>query len=306
MMTALTGFGLTVIAEVPPFPSLVAVIVAVPGAIAVTSPVDDTLATLGALVDHDTARPASGCLPASLGSAFSCVVWPTTRSLVFGVTATDATGTDGDRDRRHRGLPLARGGDDRAARRQRGHETAGAHGGDRRVARRERDRTTGERVRLARPAAAATSCTVCPTSRSRLVGDSLTLATGVGLTVTSATALLPSALAAICTVPTATPVTTPLPETVAIAGSPLAQTTLCPWSALPDASSTSAVSGTLAPTATVAVFGVMTTEATEPPSGSRESLLHEVAAMTSIASHHVFSCGHRIPCTKVQESNQKK
>src|SRR5512138_3200269 len=55
--TAPTGFGLTVIAAVPDFPSLVAEMVALPAAIAVTRPVEDTLATLGALVDHTTVRP---------------------------------------------------------------------------------------------------------------------------------------------------------------------------------------------------------------------------------------------------------
>src|SRR5690349_1590435 len=93
MITALTGFGLTVMAAVPLLPSLVAVMVALPGAIAVTRPVDETLATLGALVDHATVRPANSCPAASRGSAVSCVVWPTTRLLVAGVTATSATGT---------------------------------------------------------------------------------------------------------------------------------------------------------------------------------------------------------------------
>src|SRR5215207_3193319 len=92
-MTELTGFGLTVIVDVPVFPSLTALIVAVPGAIAVTSPVDDTLATPAALVDHNTVRPARASPPASRGSAVSCVVCPTTSGLEPGATKTDATGT---------------------------------------------------------------------------------------------------------------------------------------------------------------------------------------------------------------------
>src|SRR6187200_1286440 len=92
-MTPLTGFGLTVIVEVPVFPSLTALIVAVPGAIAVTSPVDDTLATPAALVDQTTVRLANTCPAASRGSAVSCVVCPTTSELEPGATATDATGT---------------------------------------------------------------------------------------------------------------------------------------------------------------------------------------------------------------------
>ena len=45
--TVLTGTSETVIVLVPLFVSLVAVIVAVPGATAVTNPVDDTVATRG-------------------------------------------------------------------------------------------------------------------------------------------------------------------------------------------------------------------------------------------------------------------
>jgi hypothetical protein len=44
------GDAVTVMFEVPVFPSLVIVIVAVPGAVAVTVPVDDTLATLTLLL----------------------------------------------------------------------------------------------------------------------------------------------------------------------------------------------------------------------------------------------------------------
>src|SRR5262245_38809205 len=98
-----------------------------------------------------------------------------------------------------------------------------------------------------------------------------------------------------CTIPAPTPLTTPELHTVAVAGSALAQTTLIPVSALPDASSTSATNVTFAPTATVAVGGVMTTEATAPPPGSRESPLHDVAAMMiAAASHRALDCENRI------------
>ena len=93
----------------------------------------------------------------------------------------------------------------------------------------------------------------------------------------------------------ATPVTTPEFDTVAMAGSALAQTTLIPVSVFPAASSTSAVNVTFAPTATVAVGGVMTTDATSPPPlGSSESPLHEMAATMTAASHRTLDCENRI------------
>jgi hypothetical protein len=46
MVTVPTGTGVTVIADVPLFPSAVAVIVAFPGATPVTTPADDTVAML--------------------------------------------------------------------------------------------------------------------------------------------------------------------------------------------------------------------------------------------------------------------
>src|SRR5262249_19336045 len=67
-VTVATGTGggaLTVTAAVPVFPSLIAVIVAEPGATAVTRPLELTVAIPAALVDHVTVRPVSGTLFAS-------------------------------------------------------------------------------------------------------------------------------------------------------------------------------------------------------------------------------------------------
>ena len=66
-----TGTAATAIAAVPPRPSLVAVIVALPAATAVTSPLALTLATAGALLAHVTTRPDSGLPLASVGVAVS-------------------------------------------------------------------------------------------------------------------------------------------------------------------------------------------------------------------------------------------
>src|SRR5207244_8160313 len=91
--TDATGTGVTVIAEVPLFPSLVAVIVAVPGVTPDTSPLLLTVATAVLELDHVTVRPESGVPPASLGVPVSCTVWPACTDAEGGVTSTDATGT---------------------------------------------------------------------------------------------------------------------------------------------------------------------------------------------------------------------
>jgi len=70
-VTVATGTGTMVIEDVPVFPSLVAVIVALPSADAVTSPVAETLAIAGESDDHVTTRPVRTLLPASLVSAAS-------------------------------------------------------------------------------------------------------------------------------------------------------------------------------------------------------------------------------------------
>src|SRR5439155_771427 len=91
--TVATGAFVTVIDEVPLFPSLVAVIVAGPGVTPETRPPLLTVAPDVLELDHVTVRPESGFPPASLGVAVSCTVWPACTEAVAGVTSTDATGT---------------------------------------------------------------------------------------------------------------------------------------------------------------------------------------------------------------------
>src|SRR5436305_1837169 len=69
IVTEATGTGVTVIVEGPLFPSLVAVIVAVPAALPVTSPLAVTVATAVLLLPQLTVRPDNG-LP--LASRLSC------------------------------------------------------------------------------------------------------------------------------------------------------------------------------------------------------------------------------------------
>src|SRR5579885_19081 len=95
-----------------------------------------------------------------------------------------------------------------------------------------------------------------------VAGLTVTLATGTVVTVTVAVPLLPSLVAVIVAEPAATPVTSPVPLTVATPGAPLAQETVRPASGAPVESSGVAVSCTVCPTASVLAAGVTTTRAT--------------------------------------------
>jgi hypothetical protein len=92
-VTDATGTGVTVMAEVPLLPSLVAVIVADPAVCDVTSPVASTDATEGSVDVQATARPVKMLSPASFATAESCCVEPATSVAVDGLTDTLATGT---------------------------------------------------------------------------------------------------------------------------------------------------------------------------------------------------------------------
>jgi hypothetical protein len=72
-VTVATGTGLTVIALVPVFPSLVAeTVIGPPAATAVTNPLGETVAMAPSLVDHVTSRPVTTLSPASRVTAVSC------------------------------------------------------------------------------------------------------------------------------------------------------------------------------------------------------------------------------------------
>ena len=93
--TVATGTLAAVMAAVPLWPSLVAVIVAEPAATPETRPVALTFATAVLLLDQDTVRPDNGLPFASLGVAVNCTVPPTGTLAVAGLTLTEATGTGG-------------------------------------------------------------------------------------------------------------------------------------------------------------------------------------------------------------------
>src|SRR5574341_637029 len=92
-VTEATGLFTTVMAAVPTWPSLMALIVAGPTAFAVTSPEAFTEAAAGLLLAQLITRPVSATPLASLGTAVSCAVVVTWRVSAAGITCTDATGT---------------------------------------------------------------------------------------------------------------------------------------------------------------------------------------------------------------------
>src|SRR6266581_3182960 len=87
--------GATVMAEVPLFPSLVAVIVADPAVTPVTNPVPFTLAAEVLLLDQVIDRPVRMLPFASFNVAASCRVWPSFTVADPGVSVTVATGAGG-------------------------------------------------------------------------------------------------------------------------------------------------------------------------------------------------------------------
>src|SRR5438034_6278661 len=92
-VTEATGTLVTVMAEVPLWPSLVAVIVAEPATTPLTRPLEFTVATDVLLLDQVIVRPVSGLPLTSFGVAVSCSVWPACTLAGAGLTVTDATGT---------------------------------------------------------------------------------------------------------------------------------------------------------------------------------------------------------------------
>src|SRR5436190_1252544 len=92
-VTDATGTCTTVMADVPLCPSLVAVIVAEPATLPVTSPLELTVATDVLLLAHVIPRPDSWLPLTSLVVVVSCAVRPAATAADAGLTVTEATGT---------------------------------------------------------------------------------------------------------------------------------------------------------------------------------------------------------------------
>jgi hypothetical protein len=128
----------------------------------------------------------------------------------------------------------------------------------------------------------ATRSVLAATNRFTLSGVMRTVVTlaGSATTVTFAIADFPSAVAAMSTRPGATPLTTPLSETVAMAGSALAQTTRRFRSTFPAASFTCAPSAPIAPVATCSDVGITSTASTGV--GSSVSVTLQALPMSAV------------------------
>src|SRR5688572_19764074 len=284
-MTALAGRAVTFTVADPLLPSLVAVIVAVPAATAVTRPSDDTVATVLRFDDQEIIRPVMVAPEASRSLAESRDVCPTTRLLVTGVTSTPATGTSEtvivatalfpSDDAVMMAAPAPRAVTIPAS------VTVAT---DASLLTQEIGRPV--RGRPLPSSSSATSRNVWPTVMARLVVESRPVATGVGVTVIRESASRPRELAAVNTVPTLRPVTTPIGETSAMDASALAHDTCGDSSRFPFASRTSALSVRVEPTATVAVDGATSTDSTSAAFGPRASFEHAPIAVRAPAPIH--------------------
>jgi hypothetical protein len=91
-VTEPTGTGITAMLAFPVLPSLVAMTVVEPTPTAVTSPDDETVATLALPVLQVTTRPVRMLLLPSNVVAVACVVWPTCIGVEDRDTLTETTG----------------------------------------------------------------------------------------------------------------------------------------------------------------------------------------------------------------------
>src|SRR5207244_1893268 len=260
-LTVATGTCVTVMLDVPFWPSLVAVIIADPAALALTIPEPLTVASVVLFEAHVTTRPVSGLPFASLGVAVSCVVWPTGRVADAGLTVNEATGTDvtvtvaaplcpslvavtvAEPPARAVTSPLPL--------------TLAIV-----VSLEDQVTTRPDKGFPFASRGVAVSCPVWPVCRLRDVGLTVTDATGTVETAMLDVPLWPSLVAVIVAEPVPAPVTRPLILTVAT--EPLFEdhVTVRPVSTLPAESVVVACSCAVAPTTIGAVEGVTLTAAT--------------------------------------------
>src|SRR6266550_1296117 len=254
----------TVTVAVPVFPSLVAVIVGAPAARPVTSPVPLTVASARLPLAQVIVRPVNTLPAESFVVAASCAVLPTKRLAAAGVTVTNATGTAvvvtvavplcPSLVAVNVAVPAATAVTRPLADTVATPGTLLAHVTTRPIS--------------AEPFASsgvAVSWTVCPTGTLAEAGFTATDATGAetAVTVTMAVPFLPSLVAvSVAEEPAATPVTSPLPLTVATPVASLTHVTTRPVNGLPFASWGVAVSCTVCPTGTLAEVGLTATAAT--------------------------------------------
>jgi hypothetical protein len=260
-VTLPTGIFVTVIVDVPLFPSLVAVIVADPSATPVTRPVAFTVATVGSLEPHVTTRPVNTPPAESFVTAVNCVVPVMRMTALGGATATVLTGTS---DTVMVLVPLfvslvavivAVPGATAVT-------TPAADTVATAVLLEPHVTTRSVTTLPAVSVTVAVRVKFCVTSKPLVGGATVTLPTGIFVTVIVEVPLLPSLVAVIVAVPAATPVTRPVAFTVATVGSLEPHVTRRPVSTPPIESFVVAVNCVVAVTRMPALAGETTTEAT--------------------------------------------
>src|SRR5207244_4238923 len=205
----------TVMPDVPPCPSLVSVIVSEPASTPMTRPLLLTVAIAVLLLAQVTTRPDSGFPLASFGVAVSWIVLPTCTLAVAGLTVTDATATCTTVTvavplwpslvavivAEPATFPVTSPLQLTVA-------TAVSH--------LAHVTTRPDNGLPLASLSVAVGCCVGPACTLADAGVTVTEATGAPATVIVAVPLLPSLVAVMVTDPTATPVTRPLPLTVAM------------------------------------------------------------------------------------------
>jgi len=234
MTTLATGTGLTVISSEPVTPSTVAVIVAVPALTPVTRPVVAlTVAAPGVSDDHVAVRPVRTLLDASFATNVICVVAPTMIDDDPALTVTDATGTTVTVTVAVPVIPslVAVITDVPTAT----PFTSPVAAFTLALAGVPDDHVIVRPVSVLPPASlsVATNVVESPTAMLAADGDTVTVLTGTGTTVTVEVPTLPSLVALIVVVPVVSVVTTPLCDTLATAGALDAQVTARPVSTPP-------------------------------------------------------------------------
>ena len=257
-VTLPTGTRATLTAADAAWPSIVAVMVALPTPSPVTTPADETEATVASLVDQAIARPESTLPLASLGVADSVALCPIVRLADDGAIATDATGiakmVSGAAPVFPSTLALMTTGPGAAAPTTPPLVTVA-------IDVFELDHTS-VRPDSGRPLTSSTVAVMvsdCPTVIFGAGEVRTTRSAGAGVTVTVAVPDFPSLVAVIVAVPDVTPVTRPELETVATATLLLDHVTTRPVVTAPVTSRTTAESCVLEFSTTEAVCGCTVT-----------------------------------------------
>ena len=254
-MTAFAGGSVMVTGTLTCTAPLVAVTVAVPCACPVTSPVDDTSAMLPLSTVQPTGAPEMTAPFASFTVAVSCDVWPVVMVTLVGATAmlaaTAAATAIPD-------VPIFPSLVAEMVVAPVDTPVTSPVLSTVAILSFDDDHVTVRPVSLFPTASSGSAirCTVSPTLIAALDGVTRTDETPCGMTVIVEKPETPEALAAMRTVPTATPVTTPVLDTVAIAAFSVFQKTVAPDTGWPAPSTTDADSVTLAPSVRESVAGV--------------------------------------------------